>query len=122
MRRPKSNRSSSSILAGSCICFGKIESGKRVVDLVIQRQRGLGCRGLGEHGSGVVSKGRVWMHLLHQRGEITAGVDLSDRLVEGDESVFDGARAFDSDEDIDGTLGRCQPLAYGFFKGWNIGL
>ncbi len=82
------------VITGGGVGFGKIERGERAVDIVIEGDGGLGGAGFGEHGRGVIAEGGVGMDLLHESGEVSGRVVLADGLVEGDESVLNGARAF----------------------------
>jgi hypothetical protein len=81
------------VVTSGGVGFGKIERGESVVDIVIEGDRGLGGAGFGEHGRGVIAESGVGMDLLHESGEIAGGIDLVNGFVEGDESVFNGARA-----------------------------
>ena len=71
---------------------------------MIERDGGLRRGGFGEHGRGVIAEAGVGMDLLHESGEVPGGVVLAYGFIEGNEGVFDGARAFDGEQSVDGTL------------------
>ena len=62
------------------------------------------------------------MDLLHEAGEVSRGVDLVESFVEWDESVFDGARAFDGEQGVDGALAGGEAVVLDFLKGGDVGL
>jgi hypothetical protein len=61
------------------------------------------------------------MDLLHEAGEIAGGVVLADGFVEWDESVFNGARAFDGKKSVDGTLAGGEAVGLNFLEGGDVG-
>jgi len=69
----------------------------------------------------VVAKRGVGMDLLHEAGEIAGGVVLADGFVEWDESVFNGARAFDGKKSVDGTLAGGEAVGLNFLEGGDVG-
>ena len=66
--------------------------------IVVEGERSLCGRCLGEHRRGVIAKGCIRMHLLHQLREVGCGIDLAECVVKGDERVLDGALSFDRDQ------------------------
>ena len=109
------------VIAGGGVAFRKIKRGESVVNLVIEGDRGLGGAGFGEHGGGVIAEGGVGMDLLHESGEISSGVVLVDGLVEGNERVFNGARAFGGEQSVDGAPTGGEAVGLDFFEGGGIG-
>ncbi len=89
---------------------------------MIEGDGGLGGAGFGEHGRGVIAESGVGMDLLHESGEISGGIVLADGFVEGDESVFNGARAFDGEQRVDGALAGGEAVGLDFFEGGDVGL
>ena len=100
--RRNSKKLALDVVTGGGVGLGKIERGQSVVNVVIEGDGGLGGAGLGEHGRGVIAESGVGMDLLHQPSEVAGGVVLADGFVEGDERVFNGARAFGGEQSVDG--------------------
>jgi len=110
------------VVTSGGVSFGKIERGESVVNIVIERDSGLGGAGFSEHGCGVIAESGVGMDLLHQHREVGGGIDLVKSFVERDESVLNRARALGAEQSVDGALGGGEAVGLDLLEGGDVWL